>query len=417
MKDRAAQGPAVIIVLAGSLGAFTLWDYYFGPFGGGVRVFDLLSVGLITLSLFTLLLYKGPLVTKSIRLPSVLWVLLFAQIALFILSGVIGSFRDQANFLRPTVGIWMGMSVFLVYYCVNVSGPWVDGVVRWLIIVHAVSLVVQFVTYYSTGVLINYQEITGAEPRVYSSIFRPSGLFLEPSSYSTTVIMLLLLRWRDRPMLDGVSWVALGSVVLTVSLFGLVAVLSIFVFFFWRQVWFWLGGCTLVLVTIFWFPDFRGLPASAKVQVANVVDRVQNLRSDVSISSRYKGLLENLSGTRAIPSRWFGRGLGNDYVEHSGASGIGFLLAAVGMVGALLWLAMAMGLSPRGRRIKVLFSVLLVLLAAQIWTMMFWWAWLGLLFNPSVAGPNLSRKSCNSIGGGQNPLLLFNNNFAQKSIP
>jgi len=390
MKDRAAQGSAVSIVLAGSLGAFTLWDYYFGPFGGGVRVFDLLSVGLITLSLFTILLYKGPLVTRSIRLPSVLWVMLFAQIALFIVSGVIGSIREQANFLRPTVGIWMGMSVFLVYYCANVSRPWVDRVVKWLIIVHALALVIQFLTYYSTGVLINYQGITGAEPRVYSSIFRPSGLFLEPGSYSTTVIMLLLLRWMDRPILDWVSWVALGSVVLTVSLFGLVAVLSIIVFFFWRQVWFWLGGCFMVLVAILWQPEFHGLPPVAKVQVAMVIERVQNLGSDVSVTSRYKGLLDILRGTREIPNRWFGRGLGNDYVEHSGASGVGFLLAAVGMVGAVLWLAMGMGLSPPGRRIRVLFSLLLVLLAAQIWTMMFWWAWLGLLFNPSVVKSNLS---------------------------
>ena len=275
MKERAARDPGVAIVLAASLGAFTLWDYYFGPFGEGVRLFDLLAVGLILISLFTTLSLKGPVAAGSIRLPAARWVLVLAFVSLFIASGLIGSARDPANFLRPTSGIWMGTAVFVVYYCVNVSGLWVDRVVGWLIILHALALFVQLTAYHSTGVLINYHEIIGAEPRVLSAIFRPSGLFLEPGSYAVTMIMLLLLRWIVWPGLDWISWIALVSVVLTVSLFGVLAVCSILVFFFWKRAWFWLVACVMVLVAILGMVAFSGLP-----EVVFLADRLLGIGSE-----------------------------------------------------------------------------------------------------------------------------------------
>ena len=73
------------------------------------------------------------------------------------------------------------------------------------------------------------------------------------------------------------------------------------------------------------------------------------------------------------------------------------MVASVGIVGGLLWLAIAMGLSPRGLRVRVLFSLLLVLLAAPIWTMMFWWAWLGLLLNRSLVESKHGTGALNTI--------------------
>lgn len=378
MKESTARDPGVPIVLVVSLGAFTLWDYYFGPYRQGFRLFDLMAVGLILIYVPATLALKGHGAAMAIRLPAARCALLLALVALFIVSGVIGSARDPANFLRPTAGIWLGMAVFLVYYCVNVTGLWVGRVFGWLIIVHALALYVQFAVYTSTGVLINYQQIIGAEPRVFSSIFRPSGLFLEPSSYSETVIMLLLLRWIVRPRLDWISWIALVSVVLTVSLFGVLAVFSILVFFFWKRVWFWLVAGVVVLVATLWMPAFSALPG-----VAFQKNRLLNITSDASVLARHGGLVEVLRGTSDVPRLWFGSGLGTDYAP-LGASGGAFLVASVGIVGALLWLAIAMGLSPHSGRIRVLFALLLVLVAASIWTMMFWWAWLGLLLNRSL---------------------------------
>lgn len=400
MKERAARDPKVPIVLAASLGAFTLWNYYFGPFGEGFRLLDLLAVVLIFISLLARLALRGHFAAKSIRLLAARWVWLFALVSLFMVSGVIGFARDSANFLRPISGIWMGMAVFLVFYCSNVAGLWVGRVIGWLIIVHALALFVQFAAYNSTGVLINYHQIIGAEPGVFSSIFRPAGLFLEPSSYSVTVIMLLLLRWNVRPGLDWISLAALLSVALTVSLFGVLAVSSILVFFFWKRAWFWLVGGVVVLVATLGISGF-----SASPEVVFLTDRLLNIGSDASISTRHGGLVATLQGTGDVPRLWFGGGLGSDY-HPLGVSGVGFLAAAVGILGAILWLAIAMGLSPPRRRVRVLFALLLVLVAAPIWTMMFWWAWLGLLLNRSLvvqAGKTAfryraSRNRSHSIG-------------------
>jgi hypothetical protein len=367
------------IILWWALAAFTLWDYYFGPFGEGFRVFDLLAVGLILSSLFTTMSLKRTAVAKSIRLPAVRWALLLALVSLFIASGLIGTARDPANFLRPTSGVWLGMIVFVVYYYVNVPCLSVDRVVGWLIILHALALFVQFAEYHSSGALINYQEISGAEPRVFSAIFRPSGLFLEPGSYAVTVIMLSLLRLIVRHKRDWISWIALVSVALTNSLFGVLAVCSILVFFFWKQAWFWLVACAMVLATILGMSAFSELP-----EVVFLTDRLLDFGSDVSVSARYGGMIDALQGNGDVLRLWFGGGLGNDYL-FLGSSGVAFLVASVGIVGAALWLAIGMGLSSRGQRIRILFSLLLVLVAAPMWTTMFWWAWLGLMFNRSLA--------------------------------
>lgn len=364
--------PPTLVAL---FGIFTLWDFYLGPMGEGTRLLDLLAVGFILSYLLFAALLKGDRAAKSIRLSTNRLALILAFISLFVVSGVIGSLREPLNFIRPTSGVWLGVFVFVVYYCINVTGYSVSQVIGALVVIHALALLIQFIVFYSSGELINYQQMLGAEPRVFSAIFRPSGLFLEPGSYAVTAIMLLLLRWNFKPELDLIAWVGLTSVFLTLSLFGVLAMCSVLVWFNWKKKWFWPATGAVAFLAILCVSAFREMP-----QVSLLIDRLLNFGDDASVSARY-GVTPDTASVDTL-RLWFGQGLGNDY-HYLGSSGLAFLVASVGIVGALLWLAIGLGLSAPGRRISVLFSVLLVLVAAPLWTMMFWWAWLGLLLNPS----------------------------------
>jgi hypothetical protein len=378
-QDLAIRRTQAGVILGLAFAAFTLWDYYFGAMGSGVRFFDLAAVGGLGMFLAAALGIRGGNSMHGTRLPAVGWVLVMLFVGVFVLAGLAGSIADPAALLRPTAGVWMGLFVFVIFYSVHVPAQWIERVTRWLILIHAAALIAQFTAFHAAGVLLNFQAILGATPRVLANIFRPSGLFLEPSNYSITISMLLLLRLRSRPVFDRIAWLAVGSALISFSLFGFLATFSILGFYFWRRVGWWVLAGVFVAGVIAAVPSIQELP-----EIVVLTDRLTSGGQDSSLMQRYGGLFSSLdAGGTAL---WFGEGLSNSYLDF-GTSGIAFLLSSIGVLGVTLWLLLCAALAPSRRIVTALFSIVLILVAAPMWTTMFWWAWLGVLLNRNSAAP------------------------------
>lgn len=362
-----------------SFGFLTLWGFYFGLYGEGFRPFDFLAVGIVIFTLFVSFVSKYCDGRVILGLSLSYWLLLFSQSALFVVSGLCGAISDADVLIRPGSGILLGLLTFTMYNCVKISKLLCYRSIRMLIIFHCVAFYLQFFTYHIGGGFINFHMILGATPRVFSSIFRPSGLFMEPSDYVIMMIMLLSLMWVFKRKIDTLSWIALLSIVLSESLFGVLAVGSTFLFFFWKNLWFWLIVC-MVAVPIF----FGALTPGESPEATYLMNRLEKVDNDASVIARYGKIPEVLRDADSNQRIWFGMGLKNDRDHFFGESGLAFLIATFGIIGTLLWILIIARLSYLCQRPGFLFFLFIILMAAPIWTRIILWGWLGLLLNVAL---------------------------------
>lgn len=365
-------------LLAGVLAVFTLFDFYFGAYKQGLRIFDLAGwtvlVGTIGVDVVRGSRPRYPLLQP--RSDAIWWF-----IALFTLYAGIGALADPMVW-KAVVAILMGLVVFLVYMSVEFDPMILRRALDALIVVHAVCLLTQFVVFKGTGHLINFQSITGGIPRVYSGIFRPSGLFLEPGTYSLTMVMLVLLRMRLGRALTITTSLGLATTLLTLSLFGVLAVGCVLVVQFWRRAVFWALLAAIIVVVLANLDT-----VVTALHGLQILERLSNVHGDSSLAARYGGLGDLQRALGQDFDVWFGRGISYDYIRY-GSSSAAFVLQAGGVFGlGLLALIVAL-LSAPARRLESVAIVFLVLVAAPLWTDFFWWAWLGLLlrvsFTPSL---------------------------------
>lgn len=359
--------------------AFTLWDYYIGPFASGYRVFDLAAAGLLLTAALGVLAVRGASSFGMITATPARWLLLTALPAIFVIAAMVGIAND-VQAARPAIGVLLGLFVWLMFHTWRVSPAYVGRLLSATILVHVAALLLQLAVYHGTGHLINYQEMLGAQPRVFgATLFRPSGLFLEPSSYSASMIMLVLLRIQTSRAFDAVAAIALATVLATLSLFGFLAAVAVTAFLFWRRLSYW------IVVALVAVGAHALLEARADLAMRRdfVVSRVTNIATDESVTTRV-GRLFFTQDPGTSWGFWFGHGLSNEYTAF-GASGLGYVMNAVGLVGLLTFLATIAITTPRHSRVHVTFAVVLCLVAAPMWTMMLWWAWIGLLTNNNVS--------------------------------
>jgi hypothetical protein len=246
-----------------------------------------------------------------------------------------------------------------------------------------VCLLVQWFGYLGAGVLVNYQALLGAEPRVFSSVFRPSGLFLEPSAYSISTVCLLALRMRVDARTDMFIIAGLATTLITLSLFGFLAALGFVTYYYWRSPYFRLGAIAVAMLLALQFKAVLSSGAATAL-TSRGWRNLADVGKDQSITQRYPTPAEMSRMFQRDPTAWFGNGVSNDYIEQWGASGYGFLLGTVGLVGTVGFMLALRGLAPEGARHGILFAPALVMVAAPLWTMFFWWAFLGWLCHPST---------------------------------
>lgn len=344
-------------------GGFSLWDFYIGPYSGGVRPFDLIGSGSA--------IVNGLVSRRSAPFVSA-WrrVGIAGVIAVVAWSLVMTCLHDPSTRWKPVVGILMGLAVFLVLLAGPPTPRTLERTTRVLLLGHSAALVLQWTWYQSTGRILNYHAITGGDPRLMAAFFRAAGLFLEPSHFAVFMVMMLLVRLRVLRRLDAPAWIGMAAMLLSLSLLGLLAVA--FVLVRAKPV---IGlSVTGAVATI------GGLIAATlpreSILYALVLARFENLSTDSSAQGRYGGFLGGGNDLAMTATDWiFGRGFGYEYVS-IGSSSISFLVNAAGVVGFCMFVA-SMGLAAaRGQKVATAIDVGFLLLAAPFWTFPMWWWWL-----------------------------------------
>lgn len=350
----------------------SLWDFYFGPFAQGFRPFDLLGVGVLFVGVAGRLSLR-PHLDETFRGTGLLDGLLLAGLVL--LAVVAGVLADPGSNLKPAIGVAIGSIVFLVFRFLRLEASAVDRLLSALIAIHTTALFVQAGMYLATGEVLNYHAFIGDAPRVLGRLFRPCGLFLEPAHYAVFMLMLLTIKLRLRGF-DRWTIVGCFSMVVTLSVYGILATLILIAIHAWRRPALWAAAAVAGVVLASHGQQVRDVGAAFFL-----LERLGDLREDESAVQRYSGLSAIADD---IGTSWTfvgGRGVSNDY-ERYGKSGLAFLLNAWGLVGATLFFGLVFALAPPGHQWRAVLVLGLAAAAAPRWTIWIWWAWLGLLLNP-----------------------------------
>ncbi len=355
---------------------FTMWDIYLVQIG--LRVLDFIALGVLFFWLFwNLLSNMGRITFQSGKIITPILLSVFT-----ILWGLVGIISSVEN-IKPIMGFALGVGIYFFYYSVMLDRYSLDKVFNIIIIIHACYLILQFIFYYATGIMLNFFAFMGTlEPRAISSIFRPTGLYLEPSAYSVSILMLLTAKFLISKSFDKVTIFALATIFLTLSFWGIVAGFIFIICFSKKNLKFIITLILLICAIVFtiFFIDNPFLISHDTPWM-----RLQNLSDDSSLYARFGGLIDFADGGSQFDTvhLLFGSGINNDYLDF-GSSGIGFLINATGIVGLFLFLFIISLDVPRGKKFVTIGFIILFMIAAPIFTTLFWWLFLALITRPLI---------------------------------
>ena len=182
---------------------------------------------------FILLLINKKL-NKHIMFIGLLFIILFS------ISGLIGKFFEfNVFYFNSILGSIIGPLFFILFYSLYYQKiNYVEYALRKVIIFHLFFFIIQTITFYLTGNLINFlQYITGEESRniaygLLTGLIRPSGLFNEPASYVSFIGPSLLFLILHNKKLGLFELITLGSILLTLSASGVIISIYILAIYF-----------------------------------------------------------------------------------------------------------------------------------------------------------------------------------------
>lgn len=392
---QAASGVATVIrpmpvnlskIIGVSFFMFFIFDNY-SP-GLGMRPFDF--VGLILLL---------GVVVVGMCCAGLKWDLSLGTILFSVSVGIVllFSLTVRPDQWRAHLGIVLGLVVFICYRSFGRTG---GMSITWLNAILAISvgaLLVQAFYYVISGNILDLVLFAEGDLRVWygGTIFRPPGLFMEPNTYSIATAMLVLLRREVmfKPF-DALSYAAIGSMFVSMSLWGGIVGLALILYdLFSRNI-----GLALVFILVlitgsalFAF-NFGGESSPDNPFRVTLIQRVETLVSGVtsraeadtdiesSFRDRYSALAKLVDQDDFDYRMFIGNGVSTrDFQEYGGANALSFLGYSFGLVGiALVVLAIAaLAKGGMGKPLAVLISIS----SYPLFTYFFWWAWLGLLMS------------------------------------
>lgn len=337
----------------------SVWELYYG----GVRPLDIVALSMLSIGLVT------PSFGPSVRLASL--VRLSPFVVPVVVYSLIGVWGDTEN-AKAALGILLGVACFVLVGSWPISQQQVLRVTRVCLAVHLLLFWIQLISYRVAGTFVNYLAFAGLVPRAFSPFFRPTGLFMEPATFSLFCIMLVGLHYLYRRRLLRLDIFALVSACASLSLWGILASLMLFTWCYWRRWWFWLlcaGGSAVFLL------DRR---LAELVTALPVLSRLTSLGQDASAIQRYGGI-GGLSRFDWAFSEWFGSGVSSINYYAFGENGWSYVLTAAGIIGTCGFFAWILFATPRSRGLFRMFLVGLCLTAGYLWTSFVWWWWLALL--------------------------------------
>lgn len=363
---------------------FSLWDIYLEVIG--VRPLDMFGLGALGLFL------ARKAITGIHRPKDHDAVLAYSLLGFWcIVYSTLGLINSLNNF-KPIVGFTLGFLIFCSFHLIKISKQTIVYCTSVVIIVHASYFTLQLVYFYLFGDVLNIYSGIGLEPRALSVIFRPTGLYLEPASYSVSMLMLLALRASLIGRFDRLFYIVILTIFLSVSLWG-VAVSVIFLLFALRST----ALLAMPFIAGFALVGFLFQDNEIVSQILDdfLLERIRNLGVDNSTQDRYGALLDQseLGGSYWVAI--FGKGISNEY-HIFGSNGLAFLLSSGGLMGLLIFVGLLILLNRGPNLIAKLTILAIFLTAAPLWNTFFWWFWLALFLK---AKPNLdsSNPKSNSL--------------------
>lgn len=365
-------------VMALVLPLLFVWDFYLA----GVRLLDILA--LVLLVVFYMNLKNAELETKG---KSYLYLaFIFVIILLYSLAGMLS---DSQNY-KAVIGFSLGSFLFFLVYTMPLEKNRMLPIIMATLVASSLLIFIQLLSYYLMGKIINPLSVIGLEARSLSSIYRPSGVFLEPATYCLSTLMLLSVYDRLGGHNKYILFISILSIYLTLSLWG-IASATIFVLYVLRNnksfVIFLSLAIFLVIASGF-ILEFTDSPIFKFFE-----NRLTNINSDTSANIRYGGLFSITKLFFTDQVLWTGSGFTNEFTD-LGASGWSFIINSIGLPLSLL-LMLNLALLAHEKALVFLFFFALFLTAAPLWNYFYWWCCLALYlksYSPpaSPTGSNLA---------------------------
>lgn len=305
---------------------FTLRSYYFYSIS--------LAPGPVIASAILLFLFLicNPVLTKAeFRFVSIL-VLIFALSSL-------GALVSDKPYINSIIGLVINVIIFLSIISLKDKIKSSLNVLNYLFLIHALFFLIQLLAYYLFNEKIDFlQPITGEVQRVSGferiedhggvAVFRPSGLFSEPSSYCAFMITLLWISKKSSFLNSKIEALVLFTIFISFSISGIV--FSICYIFLTN-----INNLTFkkVLSIIIMSSIFLFMMQDQIISYYNY--RILNLDSDNSTGERM--LMFTIFYDLDLIYQLFGSGVGNDIIDIP-LTTIPSLLVYLGIIGTLIFI-------------------------------------------------------------------------------
>ena len=338
-----------------------LWDYYIFS----LRIFDIISFFIIIFITMLTIIKKSKKITAP---PKILFFLSF--IVLYATFGLLVS-QDFRSFL----GIIMGVIYFALLPSI-ISSENIMRIMRIVLIVMVSAFLIQFVYAQLFNDIINYHSLTGGVPRLESGRgLRSSGLFLEPTSYVTTLTMILIIQFISKKF-GRLEFIGIITMYLSMSFFAyFAATILLFIYMYglkenMNMRWFlflFLFIFTVLSVFVWIFSDLVNI---------FFIERLINISEDPSVIARL-GFFSNFNFDNSII--FFGHGLSSFNSGSFGYSGLGSLLSNFGIFGIFIFIFIFISVFRRNFLLAGTgFSI--ILMAGPLWTYLVLWSWFSMLY-------------------------------------
>lgn len=305
---------------------FTLRSYYFYSISLAPTpvIATLLLIGLI-------FFYKISLRREELKLLAILLLIFGAS-----------SFRTifaETPYINSVIGLLINFCILTCILCLKDRINAAFKILNPLFVIHISFFIVQLVAYYIFGEKVDFLEpITGEAQRVSGferiedhggvAVFRPSGLFSEPSSYCVFMMTLLWIANKSKMLNPKVEIMVLFTVFSSFSISGIIFAIAYYILNYYSKI----NGKKIIVLMVFstlviWL---------LHEQIISYFDyRILNLDDDNSTSERL--LMFSIFMDLDLSYQLFGSGVGNDIIDIP-LTTIPSLLSYLGLIGSAIFL-------------------------------------------------------------------------------
>lgn len=266
--------------------------------------------------------------------------------------------------------------IFFIQVFKTLSFQNLAKILKFVIQIHLIFFITQFIAFYGLGKFLDYLgPITGENSRIefggaITGFARCTGLFNEPAAYSYFIGGLIFLRMLLTKKIDFISSMAFLSLVLTLSISGIVLAFLLYtyyVLFIYKK----FIGILSYLVITFFISLFVIVYFNDSIY-SYIFDRLTNISDDTSVNIRFTSSFDYLN-TRGYIDKFFGLGLGNSVKDVGLAtSGIVGIFSSFGIIGGVLFIVILFySIGPK-RLFDFLFFLVFLLSTITIQTVFFW---------------------------------------------